>query len=121
MGGEFEKYLISQTPLGRFGQPGDIAPIAVFLSSEASFWIHRRDRVIGGRFRVTDQPEVGKAGQYKAVSRYLPAYRIEGQKEHENGAASPFLLLKSVSDDVDWPHNDNRVHGKRYSRMNGRH
>jgi hypothetical protein len=57
----------------------------------------------------------------KRVSRYLPAYRIEGQKEDENGAASPFLLLKSVSDDVDWPHNDNRVHGKRYRRMNGRH
>jgi hypothetical protein len=30
----------------------------------------------------------------KRVSRYLPAYRIEGQKEDENGAASPFLLLK---------------------------
>jgi hypothetical protein len=46
---------------------------------------------------------------------------MEGQKEDENGAASPFLLLKFVSDDVDWPHNDNRVHGKRYRRMNGRH
>jgi hypothetical protein len=49
-----------------------------------------------------------------SVSRYLPAYRIEGQKEDENGEASPFLLLKFVSDDVHWPHNDNRVHGKRY-------
>ena len=39
MGSEFEKHLISQTPLGRFGQPGDIAPVAVFLSSEASYWI----------------------------------------------------------------------------------
>jgi 3-oxoacyl-[acyl-carrier protein] reductase len=39
MGSEFEKYLISQTPLGRFGQPEDIAPVAVFLSSEASHWI----------------------------------------------------------------------------------
>jgi hypothetical protein len=57
----------------------------------------------------------------KPVSRYLPAYRIEGQEEDENGAASPFLLLKFVSDNVDWPHNDNRVHGKRYRRMNGRH
>lgn len=58
---------------------------------------------------------------HKRLSRYLPAYRIERQKEDENGAASPFLLLKSASDDVDWPHNDNRVHGKRYRRMNGRH
>jgi hypothetical protein len=59
--------------------------------------------------------------QHKRVSRYLPAYRTEGQKEDEHGAASPFLLLKSVSDDVDWLHNDNRVHGKRYRRINGRH
>jgi len=66
-------------------------------------------------------PEAGQTSQSKRVSRYLPPYRIEGQKEDENGAASPFLLLKSVSDDVDWPHNDNRVHGKRYRRMNGRH
>jgi hypothetical protein len=34
MGSEFEKHLISQTPLGRFGQPEDIAPAAVFPSSE---------------------------------------------------------------------------------------
>jgi hypothetical protein len=57
----------------------------------------------------------------KGVSRYLPVYRIEGQKEDENGAASPFLLLKLVIDDVDSPHIDNRVHGKCYRRMNGRH
>ncbi len=39
MGSEFEKHLISQTPLGRFGQPEDIAPVAVFLSSETSSWV----------------------------------------------------------------------------------
>ena len=32
---EFEKHVMSQTPLGRFGQPEDIAPVAVFLS----YWI----------------------------------------------------------------------------------
>ena len=31
------------------------------------------------------------------------------------------FLLKLVHDDVDWPDNENRVHGKRYRRMNGRH
>jgi hypothetical protein len=41
--------------------------------------------------------------------------------EDEHGAASPFLLLKPVSDNVDWPDNENRVHGKRCRRMNGRH
>jgi 3-oxoacyl-[acyl-carrier protein] reductase len=39
MGNEFEKRLISQTPLGRFGRPEDIAPVAVFLWSGASCWI----------------------------------------------------------------------------------
>jgi 3-oxoacyl-[acyl-carrier protein] reductase len=34
MGSDFEKQMIAQTPLGRFGQPTDIAPIAVFLVSE---------------------------------------------------------------------------------------
>jgi 3-oxoacyl-[acyl-carrier protein] reductase len=39
MGSEFEKHLISQTPLGRFGRAEDIAPVAVFPSSESSCWI----------------------------------------------------------------------------------
>jgi hypothetical protein len=26
-----------------------------------------------------------------------------------------------ISDDLDWPDNENRVHGKRYRRINGRH
>ena len=30
-------------------------------------------------------------------------------------------LLPLLSDDVDWQDNENRVHGKRYRRMNGRH
>jgi hypothetical protein len=33
---DFEKSLIAQTPLGRVGQVGDIAPIAVFLASGES-------------------------------------------------------------------------------------
>ena len=34
IGSDFEKGAIAQTPLGRIGQPGDIASIAVFLASE---------------------------------------------------------------------------------------
>jgi hypothetical protein len=30
-------------------------------------------------------------------------------------------LLELVSDDVDWPDNENRAHGKRHRGMNGRH
>jgi 3-oxoacyl-[acyl-carrier protein] reductase len=35
----FEAYAISQTPLGRVGQPDDIAKLAVFLASDQSGWI----------------------------------------------------------------------------------
>jgi 3-oxoacyl-[acyl-carrier protein] reductase len=37
--GEFGEKLIAGTPLGRFGEPEDIAPLAVFLASEDSHWI----------------------------------------------------------------------------------
>ncbi len=36
---DFAKQLITQTPLGRFGQPEDIAPVAVFLASQDSRWV----------------------------------------------------------------------------------
>lgn len=39
VGSDFAKQLIGQTPLGRFGQPEDIASVAVFLASPASGWL----------------------------------------------------------------------------------
>jgi 3-oxoacyl-[acyl-carrier protein] reductase len=39
IGSDFEKAIVSQTPLGRSGQPGDMATIAVFLSSDESAWL----------------------------------------------------------------------------------
>jgi 3-oxoacyl-[acyl-carrier protein] reductase len=39
VGSDFEKQMIAQTPLGRFGQPDDIAPVAVFLASDDSGWL----------------------------------------------------------------------------------
>jgi 3-oxoacyl-[acyl-carrier protein] reductase len=39
IGSDFEKGFVSQTPLGRTGQPADIASIAVFLASDASGWL----------------------------------------------------------------------------------
>ena len=36
IGSDFETQMIAGTPLGRLGQPEDIAPIAVFLASEDS-------------------------------------------------------------------------------------
>jgi 3-oxoacyl-[acyl-carrier protein] reductase len=37
--GAFGDKLIAGTPLGRFGEPEDIAPVAVFLASEDSHWV----------------------------------------------------------------------------------
>jgi 3-oxoacyl-[acyl-carrier protein] reductase len=39
VGSDFQKQMVNQTPLGRFGQPEDIAPVAVFLASKASGWL----------------------------------------------------------------------------------
>ncbi len=38
-GSDFEKQMVSETPLGRFGQPDDIARVAVFLASDDSQWL----------------------------------------------------------------------------------
>jgi 3-oxoacyl-[acyl-carrier protein] reductase len=39
IGSDMEKAWVAQTPLGRMGQPGDIASIAVFLASDDSGWL----------------------------------------------------------------------------------
>jgi len=39
LGTEWEKQLIAATPLGRVGLPADLAPVAVFLASDASAWL----------------------------------------------------------------------------------
>ncbi len=38
-GGEVEKHVVSLTPLGRIGQPEDVAKVVVFLASEAAGWV----------------------------------------------------------------------------------
>ena len=39
IGSDFEKQIASQSPLGRIGQPNDIASIAVFLASDDAGWL----------------------------------------------------------------------------------
>lgn len=50
-GSDFEKQLVAQTPLGRAGQPEDIAPIAVFLASDDSRWVTGETLVGSGGLR----------------------------------------------------------------------
>jgi 3-oxoacyl-[acyl-carrier protein] reductase len=51
IGSDFEKGTISQTPLGRIGQPGDIASVAVFLASDDSAWLTGERLLAGGGLR----------------------------------------------------------------------
>ena len=45
---EFAKWAVSTTPLGRVGQPKDIADIAVFLASDDSAWLTGEQLLAGG-------------------------------------------------------------------------
>jgi len=51
MGSDMEKQMVASTPLGRMGQPDDIAKVAVFLASDASGWITGERITASGGFR----------------------------------------------------------------------
>jgi 3-oxoacyl-[acyl-carrier protein] reductase len=51
VGSDFEKAMIAGTPLGRFGQPDDIARIAVFLASDDSAWLTGERLTASGGYR----------------------------------------------------------------------
>jgi 3-oxoacyl-[acyl-carrier protein] reductase len=49
IGGDLEKQMVAITPLGRTGQPEDIAKVAVFLASDEAGWVTgERITVAGG-------------------------------------------------------------------------
>jgi len=51
MEGDFVKTLEAQTPLGRVGEPKDIAPAAVFFASDDSKWVTGETLLIAGGLR----------------------------------------------------------------------
>lgn len=51
IGSDFEKGAVAQTPLGRIGKPGDIAPLAVFLASADSGWLTGETLLASGGLR----------------------------------------------------------------------
>ena len=51
IGSDFNQHAVSQTPLGRIGQPNDIASIAVFLASNDSFWLSGEKLFASGGMR----------------------------------------------------------------------
>ena len=48
IGSDFEKQMVAGTPLGRIGQPDDIARAALFLASADSAWISGEALVAAG-------------------------------------------------------------------------
>ena len=48
IGTDWEKGLVAQTPLGRTGQPADIADVVVFLASDASRWMTGETLTVSG-------------------------------------------------------------------------
>ncbi len=51
IGTDMEKQIVAGTPLGRIGQPNDIAKVAVFLGSNESAWINGQKINVSGGFR----------------------------------------------------------------------
>ena len=51
MESDFRKEIESKTPLGRIGQPGDIAPAVVFLASEDAGWVSGETLLVAGGLR----------------------------------------------------------------------
>ncbi len=51
MGSDFQKEIEAKTPLGRIGQPEDIARVAVFYASDDSAWINGQEIDINGGAR----------------------------------------------------------------------
>lgn len=52
LGSDFHKEVISRTPLGRIGQPKDIATIATFLASDESTWVNGQTLEAAGGNRL---------------------------------------------------------------------
>lgn len=48
IGSEMERAFVAMTPLGRLGQPDDIAPVVAFLASEDARWITGETIVVSG-------------------------------------------------------------------------
>lgn len=51
IGSEFENYFVGQTPLGRTGQPSDIAGITTFLASDEALWLTGEHLIASGGLR----------------------------------------------------------------------
>ena len=52
IGSDFQKKTVEDTPLGRIGQPEDIATIAAFLASDDAYWVNGQTISAAGGARL---------------------------------------------------------------------
>ena len=52
IGSDFQKKTEAETPLGRIGQPGEIATVAAFLASDDSYWVTGQQIKVSGGARL---------------------------------------------------------------------
>jgi 3-oxoacyl-[acyl-carrier protein] reductase len=52
VGSDFEKQAVQRTPLGRIGQPQDIASVTAFLASDESIWVNGQVIHAAGGYRL---------------------------------------------------------------------
>jgi 3-oxoacyl-[acyl-carrier protein] reductase len=52
IGSDFQKQAEAETPLGRIGQPDDIADVAAFLASDDSAWLSGQTIQAAGGYRI---------------------------------------------------------------------
>lgn len=50
-GGDFDKAMLALTPLGRIGQPNDIADVAVLIPCDDSMWLTGERLTAAGGYR----------------------------------------------------------------------
>ncbi len=108
IGSEFETWAVNNTPLGRIGQPDDIADIVVFLASDASPLAHTGEQLLatGGHALI----HVPTRGTWTFFQR--PGFRFPGAPVSDPAAkrekpaaqfrqvlecASPLALLRCAS------------------------
>jgi 3-oxoacyl-[acyl-carrier protein] reductase len=51
IGSDFETWAVSTTPLGRIGQPDDIADVVAFLASDDARWLTGESLIASGGSR----------------------------------------------------------------------
>jgi 3-oxoacyl-[acyl-carrier protein] reductase len=80
VGSDFEKAMIARTPLGRIGQPDDIARVAIFLASDHSAWLTGERLTAAGGYRSRRPPA--------ALFHFNPAYQYHYQRTRVERAAN---------------------------------